>query len=213
MNFDKDSEAMIRPTFNPFATVNIYLKPTMSSVYVHIGQCGNQVGQAFWNKVEQRSSPRQQTAQKHRPQVATANKHKMPGKLIQSNAPVYLPFSLLDGTLPCVLVDSEPKVVQRCCSKKGVLASRVPEEFRITEKRGRGNNWACGYHDRHSVAGSRSTGSSLVECVRERVRKLVEKCDHFTGTVLFHSLAGGTGSGTYNDVSVYRLYRICMYIL
>ena len=34
-----------------------------------------------------------------------------------------------------------------------------------------------------------------VQSVEERMRKLVERCDRFGGTVLMHSLAGGTGAG------------------
>ncbi len=30
------------------------------------------------------------------------------------------------------------------------------------------------------------------------VRRTAERCDRFTGTVLFHSLSGGTGSGIPN---------------
>jgi len=38
---------------------------------------------------------------------------------------------------------------------------------------------------------------SLMYHTLERVRKEVERLDMFSGTVVFHSLAGGTGSGIY----------------
>ena len=50
----------------------------------------------------------------------------------------HIPFSLLDGTLPCVLVDTEPKVVKSCC-KAGALAIRVLPMCQLFEKSGRGN--------------------------------------------------------------------------
>ena len=34
-----------------------------------------------------------------------------------------------------------------------------------------------------------------LQSVEDRMRKLVERCDRFGGTVLMHSLAGGTGAG------------------
>ena len=65
-------------------------------------------------------------------------------------------FSLLDGTLPCVLIDSEPKVVQSCC-KTGALAERVHPMSQLFEKSGRGNNWAYGYYGKTIAMGSHAT--------------------------------------------------------
>lgn len=39
-------------------------------------------------------------------------------------------------------------------------------------------------------------GDRLLERVLETVREVVERCDRFGGFVVFHSVAGGTGSGT-----------------
>ena len=36
----------------------------------------------------------------------------------------------------------------------------------------------------------------LVDKVMENIRKEVEKCDDFRGTIMTHSICGGTGSGT-----------------
>ena len=106
----------------------------------------------------------------------------------------HIPFSLLDGTLPCVLVDTEPKVVKSCC-KAGALAKRVSPMSQLFEKSGRGNNWAYGYYGKNSHGHSRD--SWLKDSVQECVRNVVERCDCFMGTVLFHSIAGGTGSGVF----------------
>jgi len=56
----------------------------------------------------------------------------------------------------------------------------------VCERRGSGNNWACGY----CVHGRKAAGPTL-----EAVRRAVESCDRFTGFVTHMSLAGGTGSG------------------
>ena len=105
--------------------------------------------------------------------------------------PVHVPFTLTSGSLPCVMVDTEPKVIRRCLDAKHgstLLVQGVSKESCIWDKAGRGNNWAYGYH------GSGGSGAVL-ERVREAVRKVVERCDRFSGFVMFHSIAGGTGSG------------------
>ena len=170
----------------------------MSHVFLHIGQCGNQLGQSFWEEMDSWTKvPATRTSQKTsaRPtacrQVATSTHlHRLP-----------LPYSLPDGSLPCVLVDSEPKVVQRCARS---LSNRVPKENVIIDKTGRGNNWAYGYSGRR-LSGDQYGPSSLAEQVVECVRRVVERCDRCMGTVLFHSLAGGTGSGMAPLCAVARL--------
>ena len=160
----------------------------MSTVFLHVGQCGNQLGEAFWQEVEEWHHG---TALKQKRPRGPVKKLENPALASSASSP-HLPFALLEGTLPCVMIDTEPKVVRKC-SKSGVLARRVPPEFRIFDRSGRGNNWAYGY--RGSPQQPPPSGRGLVGSVQECVRKLVEKCDRFTGSVLFHSIAGGTGSG------------------
>lgn len=119
------------------------------------------------------------------------------------SAPVYIPFTLTDGSVPCVMVDTEPKVIRRCLDTKHnstVLAQGVPRESCVWDKAGRGNNWAYGYY------GSRTSGCGVgvLERVQEAVRKVVERCDRFSGFVMFHSIAGGTGSG--DLIAVFKFF-------
>ncbi|KAH3787469.1 tubulin delta chain-like [Dreissena polymorpha] len=128
----------------------------MSTVFVQIGQCGNQVGQALWKK-------------------------------IIKDEEVKNSYSFVDNEqrLRAVAVDSEPKVVRKITKGLPYL-----EQCVVSGKRGRGTNWALGYH------GVQKLGDDhLLEITLEAVRKQVEKCDTFTGIVLLHSLSGGTGSG------------------
>ena len=166
----------------------------MSTVFLHVGQCGNQLGEAFWKEVEEWYHG---TALKQKRPHGQVKKLEKP--TLASSAPSRLPFALLEGTLPCVMIDTEPKVVRRC-SKSGILARSVLPEFQVVDRTGRGNNWAYGYHGgpRQPPPGGRSLVGSVQECVR----KLVEKCDRFTGSVLFHSIAGGTGSGGWSTFSI-----------
>lgn len=90
-----------------------------------------------------------------------------------------------DGKFRSVVVDSEPKVIRKVT--KGLP---FREEAIISGKRGRGTNWALGYH------GLKRTGDDhLLEDTVEALRKEIERCDSFNGIILLHSLSGGTGSG------------------
>jgi hypothetical protein len=123
---------------------------------VHVGQCGNQVGQEFW-------------------ELATASTP------VSSCSPLY---NQPDGMARCVMVDSEPKVISNVMAQ-----GRIPIDHRavVWDQNGRGNNWAMGFY------GSR--GCTLVDRAMEAIRRQVEKMDSFGGTVLMHSLSGGTGAG------------------
>uniref|UniRef100_A0ABM5GMJ5 Tubulin delta chain n=1 Tax=Pogona vitticeps TaxID=103695 RepID=A0ABM5GMJ5_9SAUR len=98
------------------------------------------------------------------------------------------PFYSCDQKLSVLCVDSEPKVVRR------LQKSRTRKLFResnlIMGKEGRGNNWAYGYHG----VGSESEQSVFARTM-ESLRKEAERKDCYCGTVLFHSLSGGTGAG------------------
>ena len=188
----------------------------MSTVFVHVGQCGNQLGRTFWDEASkphwsggyhkpytaaegsQRAktsslAPRVQTGASRVPTSTTPR-----AKFVKDGPHKrHVPFSLVDGSLPCVLVDTEPKVIRRCLDGRrdsGMLTQRVHNDCCIWDKAGRGNNWACGYHGAvRGMAGVR--GQELAERVLEAVRRTVERCDRFSGFVVFHSIAGGTGSG------------------
>lgn len=180
----------------------------MSTVFLHVGQCGNQLGQSFWQEVAGWYSPTSRP-----PRVAgtapPTSKHyssKKETHHTKSLARLSTPYSLLDGTIPSVLVDTEPKVIRRCTGEDSVLGKGVPPQFRVAERRGRGSNWAYGYFaaTKSMLEGGRQTGGimlglceekSLVDAVQEHIRTLVEKCDRFGGFVQLHSIAGGTGSG------------------
>nr|XP_006815929.1 PREDICTED: tubulin delta chain-like [Saccoglossus kowalevskii] len=100
-------------------------------------------------------------------------------------------FHTRDRKLRSINVDSEPKVV------RSLLQDTKKSWFRdsniILGKRGRGTNWALGYHGtRHEPE---CADDSLLNKTLESLRKEIERCESFSGTVLLHSLSGGTGSG------------------
>lgn len=170
----------------------------MSLAFIHIGQCGNQLGQAFWEEMKNMSAQAPPVPIK---KMSNSTRTQKPSDKVtvtgQFTKP-HIPYSLPDGSLPCVLVDSEPKVVQRARGSQ-MLRNKVSSDVVFTDKTGRGNNWAFGYNGRNlRKPGGLYGPSNLTEFVLEGVRRTAERCDRYTGTVLFHSLAGGTGSGLYS---------------
>jgi hypothetical protein len=133
---------------------------------------------------------------------STVSGNKVPGSRhkggrLSNSIPAHISFALTDGSVPCVMVDTEPKVIRRCLDVKHsgstVLMNRVSQDSCVWDKAGRGNNWAYGYHG----SGASGCDGTLLDRVQETVRKVVERCDRFSGFVMFHSMAGGTGSGVF----------------
>ena len=150
----------------------------MSSVFLNVGQCGVQLGQAFWTLVQER--------------VNGDGEHH--------------PFVTLDRCQRRVLVDTEPKVLanvrkleQQRGGRKSATAGKnhwtIRDENVLVSRRGRGANWAMGYNKAVEVSG-KAHGPALLDQVLDSVRREVERCDAFSGFFLTHSLSGGTGSGT-----------------
>lgn len=80
----------------------------------------------------------------------------------------------------CIGIDTEPKVISRLRNSKVLNYKRLHEE-----QSGCGNNWALGFNGtKHKL-----------EDYMESIRLEMETMDRYTGSVLIHSLAGGTGSG------------------
>ncbi|EDO48954.1 predicted protein [Nematostella vectensis] len=100
------------------------------------------------------------------------------------------PLSHRDGKLRCVCVDSESKVIASNRRSDGVHGQYRDSNI-IAGRRGRGNNFALGYHGNSIDEG----GTSLLHMTMDAMRKEVERCDSFAGTIVMHSLTGGTGSG------------------
>ncbi|KAL9958300.1 hypothetical protein ACROYT_G035300 [Oculina patagonica] len=101
------------------------------------------------------------------------------------------PLSHRDGKLRCVSVDSESKVISHNYREDTRSGRLYREGNMIAGQRGRGNNWALGYH---GLSGE-TEETSLLHRAMETVRKEVERCDNYAGTIVVHSLTGGTGSG------------------
>jgi len=92
-----------------------------------------------------------------------------------------------DGKFPAVNVDTECKVIKRLWNEFGI---RYNKSSLIAGVKGCGSNWAVGYYGNKD-----SHQDSLLGRTLAAIRKETERCSSFSGIILIHSLAGGTGSG------------------
>ena len=87
------------------------------------------------------------------------------------------PLSHRDGKLRCVCVDSEAKVINHNYREDMRSGRLYREGNMISGQRGRGNNWALGYHGLNGETDE----TSLLHRAMETVRKEVERCDNYAG--------------------------------
>jgi len=157
-------------------------------VHVQVGQCGNQVGLAFWNAVTKEHKLASDTMMfKAEGNENDADGDGLPDELEKID--VYY-RGTSEERAKCkwvpraVLVDLEPGTMD--VIKAQVLGPAFKPDNMCFGNNGAGNNWAKGHY---------TEGAELVESVLDRVRLEIEQCDAPQGFQIFHSLGGGTGSG------------------
>jgi len=160
-------------------------------IHVQVGQCGNQVGCAFWEAV----------SKEHYILPVAGMKWQLPKDAVKSDEDGDgLPDELekvdvyFRGTseerMTCkwvpraVLVDLEPGTMD--VIKQSKLGAAFKPDNLCFGNNGAGNNWAKGHY---------TEGAELVDSVLDRVRLEIEQCEAPQGFQIFHSLGGGTGSG------------------
>ncbi|GMF25534.1 unnamed protein product [Phytophthora fragariaefolia] len=177
------------------------------SVHVHVGQCGVQVGAAYWRlaaaaeaePAARRRRDADTSRQLRRAAGASAGAANGPGTAFSPSRHLFHPSS---QAARCILVDSEPKVVRSVCDTGADGVADFWPAHTHVEQAGRGNNWAMGYYGPRLKAPAPAFTSlalgdrrELVEYVMESLRREVEAVDCYQGSVVMHSLGGGTGSG------------------
>ncbi|XP_018052607.1 PREDICTED: tubulin epsilon chain-like [Atta colombica] len=166
-------------------------------VTVQVGQCGNQIGSAFWPLALHEYGIQTTTGGVNLLKVQR-NHVKHIGDLSDAfSSFFYIPNSksklhfqdvadlnAAKVKARAVLVDMEDSVLSRF--KQGPLRQLFDQTCIVTNYPGSGNNWAIGYHVH---------GNDYHDRLEESVRCIIEKCDRLHGFLLMHSLGGGTGSG------------------
>jgi len=142
-------------------------------LHVQVGQCGNQIGNRFWQTViaeHNLDGSGYYTGEKKEQDLDKV------GVYLRAAGERYVPRACL--------VDLEPGTVDVIkASPVGTLFK--PDNF-VFGASGAGNNWAKGHY---------TEGAELIEEALDVIRKEVENCDCPQGFQICHSLGGGTGSG------------------
>ncbi|XP_028841556.1 tubulin delta chain-like isoform X3 [Denticeps clupeoides] len=157
----------------------------MSAVILQVGQCGNQLGLDWCELLTKSCAKKDGNWYCDRYFYSAQFEYVLPAEHF---AAFSSPFGTREGRLALVCVDSEPKVLNR--ARQLVRSEKLLESNVVQGKGGRGGNWAYGYHGN---SGEESNG--LLQQAMEALRKEAERRSYYGGTVLLHSLSGGTGSG------------------
>ncbi|VDD88591.1 unnamed protein product [Enterobius vermicularis] len=153
-------------------------------ITLQFGQCGNQIGSAFWHAL----------CAEHA--IAPDGTLAHDDKGVRDLKRVF--FSQADDShyVPrAVLVDLEPRVISGILNSDYNRLYNVENIFHSKDGGGAGNNWASGYIQ----------GREAHETLFDMIDREAENSDYLEGFVMCHSIAGGTGSG----MGSYALEKIC----
>ncbi|KAE8362546.1 Tubulin/FtsZ, GTPase domain-containing protein [Aspergillus caelatus] len=142
-------------------------------VHLQTGQCGNQVGTAFWQII----------SGEHGLDASGVYTGSNDQELERMN--VYFNEVGNQKYVPrAVLVDLEPGTMDAV--RAGPFGQLFRPDNFVFGQSSAGNNWAKGHY---------TEGAELVDSVVDVVRREAESCDCLQGFQITHSLGGGTGSG------------------
>jgi len=157
-------------------------------IHVQVGQCGNQVGCAFFKAMfAEHFLNSDGKYDKPEEKQGDADGDGIPDEL--ENIDVYFRGTSEEKKnarwIPrAVLVDLEPGTMD--VIKASAIGPVYKPDNMVFGNNGAGNNWAKGHY---------TEGAELVESVLDRIRQEIEQADSPQGFQIFHSLGGGTGSG------------------
>ncbi|KZT56506.1 tubulin-domain-containing protein [Calocera cornea HHB12733] len=143
-------------------------------ITVQIGQCGNQMGSVFWQRLCAEHGISQDGTLE---EWATEGGDRKDVFFYQADDEHYIPRA--------ILMDLEPRVINNILA--GPYASLYNPENIYTSKDGggAGNNWAQGHQ----------AGEKIYEDIFEMMDREAEGSDSLEAFMVMHSIAGGTGSG------------------
>lgn len=150
-----------------------------TTLHVHVGQCGNQVGERFWSLAATDASSGASAVDSDE------------AAAIPSGSRPHPMFHEVDSKAVAVFVDSEAKVVDRL-RQNPCLSGVIRKDACITDSSGRANNWAMGFT---ASCQELRKGHGLFYKTVNTLRRELERVDRLQSVVIHHSLAGGTGSG------------------
>ncbi|KJA23120.1 hypothetical protein HYPSUDRAFT_138071 [Hypholoma sublateritium FD-334 SS-4] len=143
-------------------------------VTLQLGQCGNQVGSAFWQRLCTEHGISEDGILKD---ASIDGGDRKSAFFYQADDERYIPRA--------ILVDLEPRVINNVLSSAYANLYNPENIYKWKDGGGAGNNWAQGY----------SYGGEIYEEVMDMVDRETEGCDSLEAFMVMHSIAGGTGSG------------------
>ncbi|KAG8746520.1 gamma-tubulin [Ceratobasidium sp. 414] len=143
-------------------------------VSVQLGQCGNQIGSVFWQRLCAEHGISKDGILE---EWATEGGDRKDVFFYQADDEHYIPRA--------ILVDLEPRVINAIQTGQYRDLYNPENIFLSKEGGGAGNNWANGY----------ASGERCYEDVMEMIDREAEGSDSLEGFMVMHSIAGGTGSG------------------
>uniref|UniRef100_A0A060T354 Tubulin beta chain n=1 Tax=Blastobotrys adeninivorans TaxID=409370 RepID=A0A060T354_BLAAD len=142
-------------------------------IHLSAGQCGNQIGAAFWQTISEEHG------------IDRDGAFHGESDLQHEKLGVYYAEAAQEKWVPrAVLVDLEPGTMDAV--RSGPYGNLFRPDNFVFGQSGAGNNWAKGHY---------TEGAELVESVLDVLRREAESCDSLQGFQVAHSLGGGTGSG------------------
>ncbi|OQV14841.1 Tubulin epsilon chain [Hypsibius exemplaris] len=149
------------------------------NVVISIGQCGNQIGSEFWDRVVH-SHALLDTDGTFTSALATFFRNT-DGRH-DSSLPIGSRLKHLQAN--AVLIDMETRVVDRLL--RGPLGDLFDKRMTLTDSCGSGNNWSTGHL---------TYGLQHEDTISEMLRRSAEPLDQLQSFSVLHSMGGGTGSG------------------
>jgi len=147
-------------------------------IHVQVGQCGNQIGNAFWSTMGAEHKLEANGKFKGKPEEED-------NQLRLDKIDVYYQEA---GTMRFVpracLVDLEPGIMD--VIKASPMGALFKPDNMCFGASGAGNNWAKGHY---------TEGAELIDEAVDIIRRETEGCDCPQGFQLTQSIGGGTGSG------------------
>ncbi|KAI4836904.1 tubulin epsilon chain [Plasmodium brasilianum] len=152
-------------------------------IFLHVGQCGNQLGHEFWSV-----AIKEHLNKKINEKRELVGKHSFMNDSASSFFEnVYKNFNLNQKEslkARAILIDTETGVANEIM--KSSISPYFDENNIFTQHSGAGNNWSQGYM---------YYGKMYETLIDNIIRKNVEKCDSLQSFYITSSLGGGTGSG------------------
>lgn len=158
---------------------HLHLRPTMPRelITLQLGQCGNQVGDQFWQQLcLEHGISQDGTLEPYTGENGSIGDRK-DVFFYQSDDTRYIPRS--------VLIDMEPRVINSILTGSHAKMFNPENVYISPEGSGAGNIWAKGFH----------YGETVADDLMDMLDREAEGSESLEGFMMMHSIAGGTGSG------------------